>query len=163
MDGAVIIPAYGAAITLSAVALVRDRADAERRRTSLAAFVWAAAATFRVGGGDEALAPLLLAVDLGLVFFLIALAWRARHGWPVIAAIVQAVGAAALMAKLIDSRISGDLHLMVSATATHLTAAILLAGAWIQRSPRPAVSLSMAAASSTIPATSAGNRSEVSP
>ena len=136
MDGAILYSTYSAGLILSACAVVRDRRGGERRRASLAAFVWTGTSALRGGGLLAASGVVLLALDLALVLFLVGLAWKARRGWPVAAALVQCLGAAALLASLIDGRISGgDLNLDVSAGATHLTAAVLVVGAWFQRVP----------------------------
>jgi hypothetical protein len=131
-----VLPAYVAAVVLSGAAVIRDRGSPERRSASLAAFVWTGTSAARVEAAVGIDALLLFALDLALVLFLIALAWKARYGWPVLAAFCQAIGAAALLAHLTDPRVSGELHLTVSTAATHLTGIVLLAGVWFQRSPK---------------------------
>ena len=123
--------AYGVALLLSAAALIRDRLDPERRRASLAAFVWTLSSILRAYYARDSFGLALALLDVALVLFLIGLAWKARHGWPVLAALVQSVGAAALIAGLTDSRLDPTLPTLVSSTMTHLTAAVLLGGAWL--------------------------------
>lgn len=132
MTDAMFMPAYVAAVALSAAALVRHFHDAERRRAGLAAFVWTATSAARPDAASELHVAVLFSLDALLVLFLVGLAWRARSAWPTLAAFVQAIGAAALLASLTDGRVTGDLHLTVSTIAAHLTAGVLLAGAWLQ-------------------------------
>ena len=124
-------PAYGAALLLSAAALVRHRHDRERWRSSLAALGWTVASIATAWSVVATRLVILAVIDVALVVFLIALAWKARHAWPVLAAMSQAIGAAALIAGLVDGRLEASLPLTVASGATHATAGVLLLGAWI--------------------------------
>ena len=118
MTDAAWMSAYGAALLLSAAALIRDRLDSERRRASLAALIWTLSSVVRTHYGRDSSALGLALLDVALVLFLIGLAWKARHGWPIAAALVQSIGAAALIAGLTDSRLDPALPALVSTTVT---------------------------------------------
>jgi hypothetical protein len=126
-------PAYVAAIVLAAAGVVRHHADADLRRSSLAALVWVVLSAVRADLPLGARAVAIVPVDAVLLLLLLGLAWRSRRGWPVIAAMVQGLGLAALLASLADGRIHEGLPGSVLNLTTHVAAAILLIGAGLHR------------------------------
>jgi asparagine N-glycosylation enzyme membrane subunit Stt3 len=78
----------------------------------------------------ERLPPLTLAgVEALILALTLAFAWRSRRTWPVAAAILQGVGLGALLARLHDSRISGEDLLQLSRATTVIALVLLVAGA----------------------------------
>lgn len=131
MAEALFIPAYGAALAACAWAAWRHRRDVARWRGSLAALVWTAGSGLRAEFAANVQLLALFGLDVLMVGFLVGLAWKARHGWPLLAACAQSLAAAALLAGLTDSRLPAAMPMSVATAATHLTALVLLAGAWL--------------------------------
>lgn len=124
------IPTYGLALLLSALAIVRDRRTPDKRKVSVAALIWTASSILRASLLQGPASVALALLDVALVLALISLAWRSRHGWPVLAAMTQSLSAAALLAGVVDPRLGDEMAISVSTAATQLSALVLLAGAY---------------------------------
>lgn len=108
----------------------------ERRGAALFVTAWLASLICQQVSGQTSPGPWLPIIDVTVLFFLVALAWRSPRPWPVYACGIQTLTVAGDVAKWVEADLDLRLHLTLLAILGFGNVAALAHGAWFPPHPR---------------------------
>lgn len=124
---------YGAAFGAVCLALIGF--SLTRDAAAFGTLAWSGGSALRADAAGAFSPSVLVSLEVVVLGATVALAWRARRGWPVAAVVLQGVGLAALLAWAFDGRVSAEMLERLSQTTTAAALLLLVCAAVFARIP----------------------------